>query len=210
MYSSASHIRGSTQPVPVVPNTASTRRPNAPVRSSSRTASSARSRGVGADPSPTYTRIGCTAGRPENVSSLRRSSALPVNVRPSRPSSDQATRDRGPPDSSGEAGGRTPGGVVSLATDDTLFTALTNPENSTSSTNTAITRATSSTPSVCPATRGTYRSRRSMSARPASRTSRASTSSTQNSTAASPTMATGYQVISVSMPMSARRSRCQP
>jgi hypothetical protein len=41
MYSSASTVVGFTQPVPVVPVTASTSRSKAPVRSSSRTASSA-------------------------------------------------------------------------------------------------------------------------------------------------------------------------
>ena len=61
MYSSGSTARALTQPVPVVVITQSTRRLNAPVRWSSRTAKTARSRALGAESNPTYTRIGDTA-----------------------------------------------------------------------------------------------------------------------------------------------------
>ncbi len=82
IYSKASTAAGSTTPVPVAVATTRTSRRNPPVRRSSRTASSARSRGVPSDSTPTYTRTGCSAGSPENRVSSATVGPRPTKSRP--------------------------------------------------------------------------------------------------------------------------------
>ena len=120
MYSSESADCGSIQPVPVVPITTRTSRDQASVRSSSLTASCARSSAVGALSTPTYTRIGSSAGSPLNCSRAAASGPRPMKLRPCMPSESQVTSEPGPPERSELVGLVAPCAVVSLVLPYTL------------------------------------------------------------------------------------------
>ena len=119
-YSSEFDDCGSIQPVPVVPMTTSTSRDQASVRSSSLTASLARSSAVGALSTPTYTRMGSSAGSPVNSWMAAASGPRPVKLRPCRPSESHVTSDPGPPERSELVGSVAPCAVVSLVLPYTL------------------------------------------------------------------------------------------
>ena len=105
MYSSGSIMFGFTQPVPVVVATTRTLRLNAPVRSSSLTASADSASIDGAELRPAYTRTGSIAPVPVNRLIWATLGPHATKVRPCLPSVCHGASDAGPPERSGEVGG---------------------------------------------------------------------------------------------------------
>ncbi len=158
-YSNESVDCGSSQPVPVAPATTRTDRSNAPVRSSSCTASAARSCALGAESTPTYTRIGSVAARPDTAVSSATVGPPPANERPCRPSVSQPTREDGLPERSGCVGRVTPGSVSWFEAPYTLSAKDTNPLNTTPVATQYATSATSTKPTVWASRAGRNRPR---------------------------------------------------
>ena len=104
MYSSGSIIAGFTQPVPVVVATTSTLRLNAPVRSSSLTASADSASIDGAELRPAYTLIGSIAGFPVNRLISATVGPPATKVLPCLPSVSQGTSESGPPERIADVG----------------------------------------------------------------------------------------------------------
>src|SRR5207248_7215690 len=177
MYSSGTSERTSTSAVPVVVITHSTCRENAPVRSSSRTARAAWSRKVGADCSPTYARIGCSAGWPANPRSCSTLGALDTNSRPHRPRDVHDTSDRGLPDSSGADGAAAPPSVCPLSQCQPAFVAAISPLATTPCRIATNNAHTATNPTTRAATAGIQRPRYRPAARALARSPRASPTS---------------------------------
>ena len=145
------------------------------MRSSSCTASCARSSAVGALSTPTYTRIGSSAGSPLNCSRAATSGPRPMKLRPCMPSESQVTSEPGPPERSELVGFVAPFAVVSLVLPYTLSASddawVRNALKAISSG-----MATMTAPSRMAAVRGIQRESRLPTARAAQRSRRATTS----------------------------------